>query len=193
MGLLNNTKVYLAGPIEYSADGKNGVVWRNEITPILHKMGVKVYDPMCKPSWYPDWAKKVPSAYIKNVVDNDNAGQAFHTLKFLERVCYRYAYDCDWMIVYLPREFTVGTIDELRVAVNCGKPIFVICPDLIPSSWALSMVADESNWTESFFKDMNSMLEHIRMINNGDIELDPLKWIFLSYFEDADVQHNRKT
>lgn len=186
MGLLAGTKVYLAGAIEYASDGRGGVVWRDELTPKLVEMGVRVYDPMRKPEWYPPIAKTDPGSYVKivrdAVINGGPVDEAFKAIKFIEKADFRYIYDCEWVIVYMPKVFTVGTIDELRAAVNTGKPIFVVCPELIPSSWMMGMVATPSDWKEVFFRDMDSVLEHIRAVDRGEIALDPLKWIFLSYF-----------
>lgn len=188
MNLLHGTKVYLAGPIEYASDGKGGIVWRDRLTEILHQMGIRVYDPMKKPKWYPNIAKGNPGVYVKTVLESEatepdsNIIDAFDAIKFIEKADFRYVYDCDWLIVYLPSARTYGTIDELRAAVNCGKPILVFSEEVIPSSWVMSMVATPDDYREVFFADMNSMVEHIKRIDNGEVELDPLKWIFLSYF-----------
>jgi len=186
MGFLNGTKVYLAGAIEYAADGSGGVVWRNEITPKLEAMGVRIYNPMRKPEWYPDIAKTDPGIYVKQVIDAVVQGgpteDAFKAIRFIENADFRYIYDCEWVLVFMPRVFTVGTIDELRAAVNTKKPIFIVCPDLIPSSWLMGMVATSEDLHEIFFRDFDSLFNHLNAVDKGEVPLDPLKWIFLSYF-----------
>lgn len=205
MGLLRNTKVYLAGPIEYAGDGKGGVIWRDKITEILQDMGVRVYDPMKKPHWYPRIAKGNPGVYVKEVlegvkevVNSDDASErdhalndemrrvkieaSFEAIKFIEKVDFRYVNDCEWLIVYLPAQRTYGTIDELRCAVNAGKPIFIFSEEIIPSSWIMGMAGTPDNFHEVFFPDMDKLVEHIRRIDNGEVELDPAKWIFLTYW-----------
>lgn len=185
MGLLRNTKCYLAGPIEYADDKRGGVVWRNELTPKLEDLGVRIYDPMRKPLWYPEITKGDPGKYVKQVINakpGEDVRPAFDAIKFIEKADFRYIYDCEWVIVYLPKTFTVGTIDEIRAAVDAGKPIFVVSPDMIPSSWLMGMVATPETWKEVFFRSMDDCLEHIKRIDKGQVALDPLPWIFLSYF-----------
>jgi hypothetical protein len=225
MGLLSGSKTYLCGPIEYSADGQGGIVWRNKLTEILHSMGVRVYDPMKKPEWYPEISKGNPGVYVKSVLEahaHTKCGdcgstdpntwinthnepdrshcrddfhktpkrirEAFHGVSFIEKADFRYVNDCEWLIVYLPARRTYGTIDELRAAVNAGKPIMIFSEDIIPSSWIMSMVADENNFREVFFPSMDKMVDYIRKIDNGEAKLDPLKWIFLSYFNDVPLK-----
>lgn len=182
MGLLNGTKAYLAGPIEYAGDGQGGIIWRNEITKLLHEMGVRVYDPMRKPDWYPPISKGDPGAYTKRIMKGDRDG--FEAIHFIEKVDFRYVYDCDWLIVYLPAQRTYGTIDELRAAVNCGKPIFIFSEDGVVSSWVMAMVSDHTTYKEVFHHSLDELVEYIRRIDNSEVPLDPLKWIFLSYFNE---------
>jgi nucleoside 2-deoxyribosyltransferase len=185
MGLLSGTKVYLAGPIEYAADNKGGIIWRNELTEVLKGMGVRVYDPMNKPNWYPDIAKGNPGVYVDCVLNggtDDEIKDAFDGVKFIEKADFRYVNDCEWLIVYLPKQRTYGTIDELRAAVNAGKPIMIFAEERIVSSWIMGMVADHTDYNDVFFPSMTKLIERIQEIDRGEVELDPLKWIFLSYF-----------
>jgi len=204
MGLLRNTKVYLAGPIEYAGDGKGGIIWRDKITETLHEMGVRVYDPMKKPSWYPRIAKGNPGIYVKEVLEEYHAKdeeadsehveavrdaasrvrveKAFEAIKFIERVDFRYVNDCEWLIVYLPAQRTYGTIDEIRAAVNAGKPILIFSEEVIPSSWIMGICATPDDFDEVFFPDMDKLVEYVKRIDNGEVEIDPAKWIFLTYF-----------
>ena len=211
MGLLHNSKVYLAGSIEYNPDGKGGTIWRNDITPILQEMGIRVYNPMRKPSWYPRNAvDKNPSSYVNEVIEHmdcklcsdiklaeqdghwsldhcygaSQVAEAYDAVKFIEDMSFRFIHDCEWVIAYVPRTFTVGTIDELRIAVDAKKPIFIVCPDVIPSSWMMGMASTQRNYGDVFFKTMDECVEHIRKIDRGAIQLDPKQWIWLSYFNE---------
>lgn len=47
MNRLNNQRVYLAGPMDRVQD--RGATWRDNITPILLSMGIKVLNPIHKP------------------------------------------------------------------------------------------------------------------------------------------------
>lgn len=188
MGLLANTKVYLAGPIEFADDKRGGIIWRNEISPKLVSKGIKIYDPMVKPAWYPEITKGDPGKYVKDVIsasEGQDVGDAFRAIKFIEKADLRYIHDCEWVIVYLPRTFTVGTIVEVEKAADSGKPVFVVSPDKIPSSWLMGMVATEEDYKEVFFTSFDELLNHLDKIDNKLMPLDPLKWMFLSYFDNT--------
>lgn len=175
--LLQNTKVYLVGPVEFSSDG---VSWREDMGAFFNNMGVKVYDPLKKKSFYPERALGNPKEWYD--LPPSEIGD---TAKFIVDVCYRFAHDCDFMVVNLPREFTVGSIDEIKIAATAKKPIFIVNKDGIPSTWLMGLY-DHHKWDDIFFKDWGSLKEHIRLIDNGEKQVDPLDWIFLSYFQEKE-------
>lgn len=184
MGILSGTKTYLCGPIEF--DVENRLSWRAKMHQFLERLGVRVYDPLNKADWYPPLTKDNPSIYLDALKGNRtdiSTEQSFEAMKFIVDVDLRYIHDCEWLICYLPKGvFTVGTIEELVVAAAAGKPIFVFGPDKFPSSWIVPKLAKHDDHHEVFFDSIEKLQEHIAAIDNGSVPLDPLKWIFLSYF-----------
>lgn len=183
MGLLSGTRTYLCGPIEFTADC---VSWRTKMHEFLGKLGVKVYDPLIKPDWYPALVREKPSAYvdiIKGKRTDIDIKEVFDAMQFVVDVDLRLVNSCDWLICYLPKGVcTVGTIEELVVAANAGKPVFVFGPDKFPSTWIVPKLCNYSSYDETFFDSIESLQTHIEGIDNGTVSLDGLKWIFLSYF-----------
>jgi len=173
--LLRNTKVYLVGPVEFSGDS---ISWRDDMGLFLDGIGVRSYDPLKKKSFYPEMTLGNPSDWY-----TAPPAESAEAARFIVDVSRRFAQDCDFMIVNLPRTFTVGTMDELKIAVEAKKPIFIVNKDGIPSTWFMGLFP-HTKWDEVFFKDWDSLKEHIRLIDNGEKQVDPLDWIFLSYFQE---------
>ncbi len=185
MGLLKDTSVYLAGPVEHAQDATS---WRDELTVFLTGMGIRVYDPMNPP----DWAgyKKPDAVHIYNAYIGQSSrlsrSDAFALQRRVMAVCRRWAYACDWMICCLPKIFTIGTSDELTIVEACGKPVMLWMPDTISSSWAVNMVCrSEDDFDKAVFHNKEALVSAIQAIDSGKTPLDPLQWVFLKgeYYE----------
>ncbi len=182
MGLLAGTKVYLCGPIEYS---KSPVSWRVDLTAFLQKLGVRVYDPLVKPDWFPYTAKANPKIYVDAILGKSpdlQPQEAFEGLSYVRKLDLRYVYDCEWLIVHLAREFSAGTGEELAIAAQTGKPILVFSEHEVPASWSLVQLGGSDDWREVFHPSLDAMKNRIEAIDRGLVKLDPAKWIFVSYF-----------
>jgi hypothetical protein len=180
MGLLSDTTVYLAGAVEHS---NNATSWRDEYTEFLDTLGIHVYNPLKPPSWttYATFNHRDIYKAIAGLKSGLSRPQAFTAQKECRAVCKRLAYACDWVICRFPKEFTVGTIDELTIAERCGKPILFWVDEAIPSSWAAFFTCDTvEELDDYFFKSNEELRKHIQTIDSGGVSLDPLRWIFLS-------------
>lgn len=224
MGLLKGTKTYLIGPIERS-DDPNG--WRNKITEKLAKWGVKVFDPMIKPHYAPetttankndflaflnshhktDLAKK-DLKEIHNIDTNckeweeqkRKASRSFSGMDWIRKVDKRYVYSADFIIAYLPKVFSAGSMEEITIAAQTGKPILMWSDvdEPLPSSWLVPMLCEDmSEIKDVFFISEHELLEYLGKVDNNEVELDPFKWCFLTYFDETvkvkDVRDNYKT
>lgn len=189
MNLLKGTKCYLVGPIERSEDP---ISWRDRVTEELQEMGIKVYDPMKKPKWAPEKAseatKRGKFLEIINDLNSDhvtlNDIEYYEGIKWIRQVDLRYVHSSDFIVCYLPKMFSMGSCEELTVAINTGKPVLMWSDtDQVPSSWLSTMICDDLNDIgDSFFDSEEDLLKYLRNVNANEIPLDPLKWIFLTYF-----------
>jgi len=185
MNLLNNTKCYLIGPIEQSADP---VGWRNKITAELNKLGVKVYDPMKKPYWAPKVTVANKGSFLDALNNNKEYTQqdkdAFEGMRWIRTIDKRFVNDADFVVCFLPKTFSVGSCEELSICANSGKPVLIWSDkDLIPSSWLADMLCkDIEEIRETFFKSSDAVMDYLNKVNNNEIPLDPFKWVFLTYF-----------
>ena len=189
-GILENSSVYLSGPIESVDDGAG---WRQRITPPLEEMGVRVYNPLVKPSWL-NLASKTDGRRQKEQRKallegcSDEEYQAiFETQCEIRTLGVRLAHTCDWMICRVPQQFTVGTFEELTIAKQSSKPCLFWCPDGLPSMWLLAMFATDrpNSWKETFFRSQKALIGHIRKIHTCDMPIDPIQWIFATYSREA--------
>jgi len=201
MNLLNNTKCYLVGPIELANDP---VSWRSRVTNELQEMGVKVYDPMMKPHWAPKAAaetnKNIANKNIFLEVTNKiGAGEKltesdvenYKAMSWIRQIDLRFVHSSDFIVCYLPKLFSVGSCEELTIAINTGKPVLIYSKDIyIPSSWLATMMYDDpSDIGDSFFHSEEALVNYLKKVNNNEVPLDPMKWVFLSYFnEDLNIK-----
>jgi hypothetical protein len=187
---LKNTTCYLAGAIDHHEDPR---AWRKKITSdVLHPLGIKVYDPLVKPSWLSEAAKVHPDNYKTALKGNHPTPKAiWDGMVEIRKIDLRFAHTCDFMICSLPKKFTVGTIEELTIAANAGKPVLIHAPDGVDvSTWLPNQLATSiEDYNENcIFDNWNKLYNYIRNVDMGMVEVDKFKWLFINYFNDPDVR-----
>lgn len=181
--LLGGSKCYMIGPIELSDDPDS---WRQRTTKTLNEMGVSVYDPMVKPSWAPKITTANKNSFLKDLnEDPQSAHAAFDGMQWIRNIDIRYVYSSDFIVCYLPKVFSMGSCEELAIAAQIGKPVIMWSnPESpIPSSWGAAMLCKTIDQVkETFFDDEDAAMNYLRMVDNNEIELDPFKWVWITYF-----------
>lgn len=178
MGYLSHTKCYLVGPIEH--DKTFGKDWREVVSSKLNEFGVHVYNPLDRPEWMAHLEPYMPPAKTREEVltqiraHNEESYKYIKTQKFIRHVCMRFVNSCDFVFCYLPNAKTFGSTEELVVAVNAKKPIIFVFPDDVPSLWVYDMAT-----TKEIFTNIKNALVLLNEINDGNVTLDLLQWIFL--------------
>jgi nucleoside 2-deoxyribosyltransferase len=186
MGLLQDTKCYLAGPVEHD---ETATSWRQDVAVFLSKLGVKAYDPLIKPPWLDQICHANPSAYGKvmqngPLIDNGiaiNEEAVIEANHMMRTVDLRIVHAVDWVICYLPKIFTSGTFEEVYEALRVNKPVYFCCPNKIPSTWLLAAAARYDDYKEYFFDNWIQLKDHVLMIDKGCVSLDPIRWVFLAW------------
>ena len=170
MNILNKTKTYLIGFMEYG-DGRG---WREEMTPFLRAMGVTVFDPYKKP--------------FTNAPEEDE-----HTHKRMEALMEQGEYDevaahfkqvrafdlsmvdrSDFIVCYLnPHVPTYGTVEELVTAVRMRRPIFVSVEGGKKKTpkWLLGMMPHKY-----IYDSLDEVKDVLTKIDNGTKEIDSDRW-----------------
>ena len=202
MGILQNLRIYLCGPIESDPDAAG---WRKDLTTQLAAIEptLKIWDPMIKPNWVHSdvMSDGVAFEWKRHVID-DEPKPEFSTLESkgvrcfnanvaVRRICKQLANKCDILIARISKTFTWGSIDELEIAIGRRIPIFVVMPDGLISIYGLAGVVRRQDLVRYYIHfDMNSLLETLSDINSGMLDIikeDPETWMRLSWVNAAEI------
>lgn len=179
MNRLDNQRVYLAGPMDRVAD--RGATWRDDITPFLKNMGVKVLNPIYKPINI--GVEDENTHTIKQKLKNEeNYDELSKIMKEIRNVDLRMVDISDFLIVNLDLDIhPCGTLEEIFWANRQKKPILIHMvqgkkhtPDWLFGTIPHNMIF--SSWIE--------LKQYIVYINNSP-EIDLYKrWYFF------DIENN---
>ena len=187
---LESLRCYLAGPIDHADD--DGVGWRNQMTDFLSDLGVIVLDPCDKP---------VKDSYFKEIgnekekmMNLKETGRYFELTQRMKEIVHmdlRMVDISDFVVVYLDfdqRPF--GTIHELLNSLHQRKPTLVVVK---------GGRANASNWLfgimnyEFMFDDFDSLQVWLRQIDDGTIEGDLSRWVFMDVSNGQKAQMTTKS
>jgi hypothetical protein len=164
MNRLKNQRVYLAGAMDRVAD--RGATWRDNITPFLEGLGVKVFNPISKPTdiGMEDQDSHVIKAKLKKQHRYDELS---HMMKTIRAVDLRLVDISDFLIVNLDLQVhPCGTYEEIFDANRSKKPILIHIEQGKEASpdWLFGAIPHEmffSNWD-----DIKKYLIHINEDEN---------------------------
>lgn len=120
---LKGRRAYLCGAIDRVADRGKG--WREDITPMLHDMGVIVWNPLTKPIEI--GAEDDDTHTVKNKLKKSGRyDELSDMMKTIRNVDLRMVDVCDFMIVNINIEHhACGTYEEIFLANRQKKPIII--------------------------------------------------------------------
>lgn len=174
MGVLNNTKTYLGGPMEYDP---NGASWRQDLTVFLNGRGIKVLDPYKNPLG--SFVTEGGEAHNK-VIKLRSEGKLWdvHThMKSVRAQDLSLVDRSDFLIFYInPTTPTFGTIEEMVTAIRMKRPTFTVVEGGVERTplWLLGM--SPPKYFYNSFGELKTMLEDI---DDGNIEIDNERWRLL--------------
>lgn len=177
MNRLRASACYLAGPMTHCDD--LGRSWREEITPHLQRMGVAVLDPTQKP--------------IEIGIENEEARETLARMreagdlegvrdfiKVIRRVDLRCVDLSSFLIVRLDGTPTIGTYEEIALAVSQSKPVLLwLAGDLKRNNvngWLLAQVQ-----LDYVFESMEDLLEYLRGINESEQHPNDRRWMLFDF------------
>ncbi len=173
MNILNKTKTYLAGPMEFS----NGRKWREDATESLRTIGVQVFNPYLKP--FLNSVEEDESTHEKLYfeISLGNEDSVYRHMQQIRRFDLNCVDKSDFLIFYINKEIpTFGTMEELTIAVKCKKPIFIFveggrqnCP-----LWIRGMIPPKY-----IYSSLEEILDIIKKIDSGEKEIDNERWRLL--------------
>lgn len=175
-GRLNNTRCYLAGPIDYAQD--DGVAWRRDFTKTLARFGVVPLDPTDKPT---SQCKYNEIGDEKQMIDKLIELERWDELRTMAKeivlVDLRMVEVSDFLVAYVNTDIPMcGTWDEIFESLRQRKPTYVVIEGgkrKMPM-WLRGKL--NHNFCFSSFKELENYLEGLHM---GIIEPDYTRWVFL--------------
>jgi nucleoside 2-deoxyribosyltransferase len=173
MGILNKTKAYSVGPMEYG----EGSVWRNRAAEILNPIGITVLDPYKKP--FDDAPVEDKDTHIKlhDLMESKDFDAVHSHMKKIRQLDLSMVDRADFIICYLdPKVPTYGSVEELAVAADIKRPVFIAieggkskCP-----LWVMGMFPHKY-----IYNSLDEVFETILKIDSGEIIADSNRWRLL--------------
>lgn len=184
MNLLARSRVYLSGAVEST---QNPHSWRVEIANKLNEMGMVVYDPTLKPDWFPNITGEQQRRWKKKLGSNlrDSSLELIkHDNNLVREFCLCLTGSADIFIVKLDTKiFTAGTFEELCLAKQAHKPIFLICEEKMPSMWLCAQLDLYEKRDLYIHKSIEGVVNTLKKIDAGMIDVkEDLRWLFRTYW-----------
>jgi nucleoside 2-deoxyribosyltransferase len=172
---LRYSQCYLAGSIDMCPDG--GKTWRNEITPHLKRIGIKVFNPLEKPLdiGLESDDNRSTRRGLKLTGKFDEFSKIMRTIRHADL---RMVDKSDFLIVYLDMSVLFcGTMEEIVVCNHTKKPILVFCKQgktSIPD-WIWGMIPHKM-----LFNSIDEVLGYIKYVDSSEVVEDLGRWIFFN-------------
>lgn len=173
MGLLNRTRVYLAGNLENSSDTTN---WRQLVAEQLSQIGVVSFNPM-EQNFITDTAEN--DEFRKNLITRREVGDWDYVHNFMKGCIQKDLRLIDISdFVIFKFEFdkpTYGTLHEFFIAELQRKPVFIITEhkNKVPL-WLVGLLPEKY-----IYESVNDVLDMIRKIDSGEVKADSNRWRLL--------------
>lgn len=170
MNILNKTKTYLIGAMQY-ADGRE---WREEMTAFLNGMGITIFDPYKKPFINAPQEDETIHIRMNALMENGEFDEVAEHFRSVRAFDLSMVDRSDFIICYInPKVPTVGTIEELTTAVRMKRPTFIVVEGGKSKTplWIMGMLPHK--YIYNSFEEVKTVLTNI---NNGIKSLDSNRW-----------------
>jgi nucleoside 2-deoxyribosyltransferase len=172
--VLNGSRVYLAGNMEYTA---GALGWREYVKNKLTPSGIKILSPVdTKFVGHPTESPQ-DIARMKVERQNGNYDLVHSHMKRVVRKDLRLIDLSDFIIINMEvSKPTFGTMHELVVAVQQKKPIFLAISEGRSSCplWILGLLKPEY-----IYDSIEDVVETVIKIDKGNIKMNPDRWRLL--------------
>lgn len=173
MSLLNKTKTYLVGHMQY-ADGSG---WRQYVRSQLSPLGITVFDPYDKPFVKDVDEGNTIRAKLKSAMEVGNYDEVQSAMRQIRIYDLNLVDRSDFIIAHIiPNVASWGSAEELVTANRAKKPIFLSieggkknCP-----LWLLGTIPHHY-----VYDTITDVVEQIKSINSGYVQIDSDRWRLL--------------
>ena len=182
MNRLNGLGCYLSGPIDFSPD--KGVGWRENITPFLEQMKVRVFNPLLHHKNFDikEDIDGVKRPHMRKLLEDGSYDELRNETRELVHYDLRAIDLSSFMIVnYDTSIHLCGTVEEISIASKQIKPVLFYCKNgkqKLPS-WLYGR-----HQYQYFFDTWDELEKYLVNINsNPEYEFTPTdlkRWIFFS-------------
>lgn len=172
---LKNQRVYLAGAMDRVPD--RGVGWRSDITPFLEEMGLRVFNPLNKPT---EVGKEDENYHINKKIlkSQEKYEELSDIMKSIRSVDLRLVDISDFLVVNLDlATHPSGTYEEIFLANRSKKPIVIRVEQgkIETPDWLFGTIPHQM-----IFSTWNEVKEYLSKINS-EKEIETLKrWQFFN-------------
>ena len=174
MNILNKTKTYLVGHMQYLS-GRN---WRNEVSSKLKPLNITCFDPYKKP-----FVKDVDEGEeARRDMDNWLKNGQFDLLSDKMKTVRSYDLNLvdrsDFIIAHLvPEVASWGSAEEIVTAVRMKKPIFISMEGGKKKTplWMFGMIPHKY-----IYNTIDEVLDMIFLIDKGQRKIDSDRWRLLN-------------
>ena len=174
MGVLNKTRCYLIGHMQYVTDGQD---WRTEVKTRLNSLNVSFFDPYQKP--FVDDVQEGENTYqriqeLLKAAQYDDVERIFKKVRIYDLKCVDIS---DFVICHIqPKVASWGTAEELSWACRLKRPTFIsieggkqLCP-----YWLFGMFPHKY-----FYNSVDEIITTLEKIDSGSIKIDSERWKLL--------------
>lgn len=173
MNLLNRTKTYLVGSMQY----EDGVSWRETAEVELGKMGIIVFNPYNKPFVKDIKEGKATQVELLKMQSDGNYDELAERMREIRVFDLNLVDRSDFIIVKAnPKIASWGSSEELVTAVRMKKPIFFSCDG---GKKALPLWIFGQFPHKYIYNSVAEILEVLKKIDAGEIEMDSDRWRLL--------------
>jgi hypothetical protein len=173
MGLLNKTKCYLVGGMQYI----NGRGWREGVTQSLTEMGVTVFDPYHKPFIDDVVEDEAARADLAVQMKNGEYDKVAYRMKRVRNFDLRLCDLSDFIIAHIrPEVASWGTAEELTTNCRAKKPVFISIEGGKSKTplWIMGMFPHKY-----IYNNVEEVVEMLKRIDSGDKIIDNERWKLL--------------
>lgn len=176
MNRLWGNRAYLISQIDYAIDF--GVTWRDNITPILNKLGIIVLNPCKKPTQIGNEVGD-DQVLLRNLQQEEKYKELSDKMREIRSIDLRMIDISDFVIARLDMKIPAcGSIEEITLANKQKKPVLLWCPQGKQKlyRWIYGMIPESH-----IFGDLDCLFEYLNYINSDEEINDLGRWRFFDY------------
>jgi hypothetical protein len=173
MGLLNKTRVYLCGGMQYI----NGRGWRENVTQELGKMGITTFNPYIKPFMDDVKEDEASRQLLGEQMKSGDYEAVSVRMRKVRNFDLRLCDISDFIVAHInPSVASWGSAEELVTSVRAKKPLFIsieggkqLCP-----LWIMGMVPHHY-----IYNNTSEIVDMLKNIDSKEKSIDSERWRLL--------------